>query len=284
METKDILDYLGIQADSMDELKAQFSQKYMTEKGIHENRELLAKFTGRTLAKISQSIIGKAKEDEIEITDGEFKDKPVEDIFSELTGRYKSRYESQIRDLNAQIGKTGEEAVKPWQEKVTKFESALADEKRAKQEIAQQFEAYKKDSDNRIKETRIQYLRKDIMSGIDYDPQQIGDPLKKEGWESHVSKNFRLDYDEHDNPIITDNQGRKIPNPKKADEWLSPKDVLSMEADKLGLTKKNPQGGKPAPRFQTGGQQQAGAQQQQQQQPARTPGRKVAPNMEQYLP
>jgi len=154
----------------------------------------------------------------------------------------------------------------------------LADEKKAKAEIAGQFDLYKAESANQIKSTRISYFEKDLMGSIQLDPVAQKDPLKMKGWESHVRENFKFDYDENDQPIILDKTGSKIKNPKKADEWLTPKDVLMAEADKLGLIPKNPQGGKPVhtPPVQTGA-----APATQPTSPAR--GSRLAPGMEQYL-
>ena len=246
MELKDIMDFMGIEADDMESFKTNFSTKYHTEKQIHENKDLIGKFTGKTLLKIKLNILKKAREEDIPFTHNEFENVDLEDMLTELDKRKSESFTSKLTDLQGQIGKSGEEAIKPFQEKLSKFELALADEKKAKSEIANQFDQFKQESEGRIKSTRIDYFKKDLMTSIDYDPLAMKDELKKMGWESHISNNFKFDFDEQDQPIILDKSGSKIKNPKKADEWLSPKDVLTAEADKLGLIKKNQQGGQPA--------------------------------------
>lgn len=278
MEGKELLDFLGIEATNIDEFKAQFGTKYYTEKQIHDNKDMLGKFTGKTLTKIKQNILKDAREAEIPFTNNEFDDADIETVTKTLKQRHSEMYDAKLADVQAQVGKSGEEAIKPWQEKLTKYEQALADEKKAKAEIAGQFDLYKAESANQIKSTRISYFEKDLMGSIQLDPVAQKDPLKMKGWESHVRENFKFDYDENDQPIILDKTGSKIKNPKKADEWLSPKEVLSAEADKLGLIPKNPQGGKPAYVAPT----QSGSPA-----PAQTPrpaqGNRLAPGMEQYL-
>lgn len=246
MEAKELLDFLGIEADNLDKFKEQFSGKYLTEKQIHENKDLLGKFTGKTVAKIKQNILKQARDLEIPFTNNEFDEMELEEIVKVLDSRRVEPFTSQVNELKTQIGKSGEEAIKPYQEQISKYERALADEKKAKSEIAAQFDQFKAEADGKIKSTRIDYFKKDLLTSIDYDPLAMKDELKKKGWESHIAENFRFDFDEHDNPVILDKTGSKIKNPKKADEWLSPKDVLVAEADKLGLIKKNPQGGQPA--------------------------------------
>jgi len=280
MEAKELMDFLGIEAENIDEFKGKFSGKYFTEKQVHASPEMISKFTGKTLGQIKHNILKAAREAEIPVTNNEFDESPIEDVFKTIYERTSQKYGTQIEELKGQIGKTGEEAIKPWQEKVQKYEQSLADEKRAKKEIADQFENFKKESEGQIKSTRINYFKKDLLTSIDYAPGI--DDLKRKGWESHIAEHFRFDFDENDSPIITDKDGNKIKNPKKADEWLSPKDVLTQEADKLGLLKKNPQGGRPA--FQppvSQPTQQPG----QQQTPPMNPTKRnrLAPGMEKYL-
>lgn len=285
MEGKELLDFLGIEATNLDEFKAGFSKKYYTEKQIHDDKELLGKFTGKTLKRIKQAILNKAREKEIPFTQAEFDSvDTIEDVFDSLAAKQAETFTTKLTDLQSQVGKGDEEKIKSFTEKIGKYEQSLLDEKKAKQEIASQFETFKKETEGKIKSTRIDYFRKDLMSSIPYDVNQMKDPLKAKGWESHVAENFRFDFDEHDQPVILDKTGSKIKNPKKADEWLSPKDVLVAEADKLGLIPKNPQGGqpafRPAPPVPVMGN---GAPPVQPNQPA-TPNRnKIAPGMEKYL-
>lgn len=278
MESKELLDYLGIEATTIEEFTAGFKQKYFTEKQIHDDKSLLAKFTGKTITKIKQNILNEAREAEIPFTQSEFDDTPIEEVYKTLRTRQTELAQGKIEELKGQIGKSGEEAVKPFQERLTKYEQSLADEKKAKAEIALQFDQFKKESEGQLKATRVQYYRKDLTSEIEnqFDPIAKKDELKMKGWNSHINENFKFDYDENDKPIITDKTGSKIKNPKKADEWLSPKEVLQAEADKLGLIPKNPQAGKPAYQGQPA------PATNQPVMPAKPGGVRLAPSMEQY--
>ena len=247
-ELKEALDFLGF--ESIAQLKEQFPKKYFTKSQVYENKELLGEFTGKTLKKIKDTVLKGYREKDVPFTHNEFEDVPLEEVVITMHSRQEEKYAPIINDLKSQIGKTGEEAVKPYLEKISKFEQSLLDEQKAKKEIANQFDQFKQEAEGRIQSTRIDYFKKDLMTSIDYDPMIMKDDLKRKGWESHVSENYKFGFDEHDQPVIMDKTGSKIKNPKKADEWLTPKDVLSSEAERLGLTKKNQQGGNPAPKFQ----------------------------------
>jgi hypothetical protein len=281
MEGKEILDFLGVEASNLDEFKAQFGSKYYTEKQIHDDKSLLGKFTGKTVTKIKQNILKDAREAEIPFTNNEFDDADIETVVKTIKARQDEMWNGKLTEVQAQVGKSGEEAVKPYLEKISKYEQSLADEKKAKQEIASQFDQFKLEADGKIKSTRISYFQKDLMGSIQLDPVAQKDPLKMKGWESHIKENFKFDYDEQDNPIILDKTGSKIKNPKKADEWLSPKDVLTMEADKLGLIPKNPQGGQPA--FRQTAPIQSGTPPAQPVVKIPGKGNRLAPGMEKYL-
>ena len=247
MDGKELLDFLGIEATNLDEFKDGFSKKYYTEKQIHDNKDLLGKFTGKTLKKIKQAILNKAREKEIPFTQADFDAVDViEDVFDALASKQAETFTSKLSELQSQVGKGDEEKIKSYTEKISAYERSLQDEKDAKKTIAGDFEKFRQETEGKIKSTRIEYLKKDVLGAIPYDSIQMKDPLKAKGWESHVAENFKFDFDEHDNPVILDKSGSKIKNPKKADEWLSPKEVLTAEADKLGLIPKNPQGGQPA--------------------------------------
>jgi len=249
LKAQEILDYMGFSdVKSIDELNASFKNKYYTKKEFLDNKDLRDTVTGITFTKIKQNMVAKAREAEIPFTKSELDDLTVEEIFDLFKDRQAEMWSTKLAEVQGQIGKSGEEAIKPYQEKISKYEQSLADEKKAKAEIAGQFEQFKKESDGMIRSTRVQYFRKDLTSDIEnnFDPLTKKDELKMKGWNSHISENFKFDYDEQDNPIILDKTGSKIKNPKKADEWLSPKEVLLAEADKLGLIAKNQQAGKPA--------------------------------------
>lgn len=282
MEAKEILDYLGIEAADLDAFKAAHGSKYLTEQQIHADKKLLGKFTGKTLGGIKGDILNGYRELEVPFTQSEFDEMPLVDVVKTLNQRREEKFTGIETELKGQIGKTGEEAIKPYTEKISKYEQSLADEKKAKKDIADQFETYKAEAAGKIKQTRIDYFKKDLVTSLDYDPLQIKDELKREGWNSHIDKNFKFDFDENDNPIILDKAGSKIKNPKKADEWLAPKEVLTMEADKLGLIKKNPQGGQPAFRGTPPPANIPGTPPPQNTPPPASRGNRLAPGMEQY--
>lgn len=247
-----IKEYLGIEFEDVETFKTNHGKKFLTEKQVHSDKSLLDRFTGKTLKTITQKIISAAKELEIPIGEGEFNESYLQDIVPELLKRQKEtlgkNHETTVTELKGQIGKSGEEAIKPYQEKLSKYEKALEEEKKAKQSIQGEYDNYKKTAADQIKGTRISYLEKDVMARVSakFDPIAWKDELKRKGFESHLKENFKYDFDEHDKPVMFTKDGSKVKNPKKADEWLEPDDIVIMEADKFGLIPKNNQGGNQA--------------------------------------
>lgn len=248
---EEILGYLGDQfkdVESMDDFKGKFGKQYYTMSQIHESKDLLKKVMGRTFGTITGNQKQIAKKYEIEIEDGVFADQDPEKATESILEAYAKKQETIVNELKEQIGKTGEDAIKPWKEKLDKYELSLNDQKKMTKDLADALEKEKQNAANTVKTFKVGYAKKDVMTSIGYDTTVMKDELKRKGWESHVEENFRFDFDESDQFIVTDKAGNKIKNPKKADEWLAPKDVLTFEADKLGLLPKNHQGGNPAPK------------------------------------
>lgn len=285
MEGKEILDFLGVEANNLDEFKAQFGTKYYTEKQIHDDKTLLGKFTGKTIAKIKANVLKEAREEEIPFTNNEFDDADIETVVKTIKARKDEIWNGKMEEVKAQVGKSGEEAIKPWQEKLTKYEQALADEKKAKQEIASQFDQFRQEADGKIESIEVNYYRNDLINKINskLDPVAIKDPLKMEGWNATISKSVKFAKDENGVIQAFNPAGEKFKDPKKADRWLTPDEVLINLADSNNLIPKNPQGGQPA--FRQPGLPPQGPGTPPPAQPARIPGKgnRLAPGMEKYL-
>lgn len=249
MDGKELLDFLGIEATNIDEFKAGFSKKYYTEKQIHEDKELLGKFTGKTIKRIKQNIISKARERDIPFTQSDFDNvELIEDVFDQLATKQAETFGGKITELQGQIGKTGEEAIKPYKDKIDQYERSLTDEKKAKKDIADEYEKFKGDMDGKVKTIENKYYKNDLLGKVNkqLDQVKLKDPLVKVGWESTIDSNVKFDKDEHGEFQAFDLNGQKFKDPKKADRWLSPEEVVMKFADPAGLIPKNPQGGQPA--------------------------------------
>lgn len=247
---KEFITFVGVdEAKTIDEAKAKFSGQYYTEKQIHDDPKLLGKFTGKTIKRIKQNIISKARERDIPFTQSDFDNvELIEDVFDQLATKQAETFGGKITELQGQIGKTGEEAIKPYKDKIDQYERSLTDERKAKKDIADEYEKFKGDMDGKVKTIENKYYKNDLLGKVNkqLDQVKLKDPLVKVGWESTIDSNVKFDKDEHGEFQAFDLNGQKFKDPKKADRWLSPEEVVMKFADPAGLIPKNPQGGQPA--------------------------------------
>jgi len=209
---------------------------------IHRNETMYIR-----VKKIKQAILNKAHEKHIPCTQGDFDSVDmIEDVFDQLATKQAESYGAKMTDLQSQVGKGDEEKIKGYTEQISKYEQSLKDERDAKKTIAKQFDDYRNEQDGKVKSIHLGSYKEKLLSSIGYDPNQMKDPLKAEGWNAFVDKNYKFDYDEHGKPAMFNMDGSRIKNPKKADEWMPDKDVLSARAEEFNLLPKNQQAGQPA--------------------------------------
>jgi hypothetical protein len=187
-------------------------------------------------------------------------------------------YQGKLSEVEKLASSGTDEKIKEYASKYEKLESKLKDTDSLLKKTAEEYEGYKKQSADQIKGVKLNYAKSQVWTGASFAPGT--DPLKVKGFKADFSEKYQIDLDENDQVFIADLQGKRIQNPAKHSEWLSPGEVLGMEIEKAGIGIKNPKAGQPA--FQ--GQQVAQHLQQQIQEPGKIrnslPGRVVHPRAE----
>jgi hypothetical protein len=67
-------------------------------------------------------------------------------------------------------------------------------------------------------------------------------PAEKLGFEASLSS-IIVDFDDKENEVIKDKEGKRIQNPNKAGSFLSLEEAIELKANELGLIAKNNGGG-----------------------------------------
>ena len=265
MEIKDVASYLGIEADNIDAFKEQFSKKYFTEDQVFKDKEILSKFTGKTLGKITHTISNIGKAQGIEFAKEEIEGKPVEDIVNLFLNKQADFYSTKIKEVEASVGSGTDEKVKEWVSKYEKLEGKFRDVETALKNTATEYDGYKQTAAEQIKGVKLDFVKEQLWGGASFAPGT--DALKMKGFKADFNEKYRIDLDETGSPFIAGIDGKRIQNPNKHSEFLAPQDVLNIEMEKAGLTTKNKQAGTPVFTPQNN----------QQQQQQGTPLRKLSP-------
>ena len=250
MEAKDLFEAMGLEpAATKEDFLTAFRAKYYTAEQAKEN--LLKPIVGQKFTKVKQNILAKMKEEGIEFTHNEFEDKMLEDVAFEYATRVRKATDGKIKELELKAGQSGTEVVKEWEEKYNKAAKRAADEEHLRKELAGEFEGFKKSALDSQKNIKLDYFKTDLLKKTKekFAEAKRKDELIMEGFESRVNKSFKFDFDDQGNPFVTNEKGERLRSADKADQFMSPDEVLITEAKKMGLLPETPQAGKPVQTF-----------------------------------
>jgi len=241
-EAEERLSFLGIEADSFDDFKSGFSEKYAGD-AKQAASKWLSPMVGEKTAKIKQNIIKKAREEGIEFTQKELEEKELEEVHDLIAERKAGKFKTELEAIKSKVGANGDEVVKDLQEKYEKAAKRASEEETLRKQLAGELDNYKQTALNEVKGVKVSYLKADQMSKLKLKPGLS--ELEKTGFESHIEKNFKFDFDDQGKPFVADSQGNRIRSSKKADEYKSIDEVLTETAATFKILAENPQSGKP---------------------------------------
>lgn len=244
MELKDILAYTGIEAENLDDFKAKFNEKFVSDEK-QAIQKWLKPIVGQKFGKVKQNLLAKAREEGIEFTNSEFENIDLEEVHHELSNRKASKLKTELEQLRSKAGANGDEVVKEWQEKYEKAAQRAAEEEKLRKQLAGEFEGFKSTAANEVKSVKLNYLKNDLMGKLKFK-NGISE-LEKTGFHAHVDKNFKFDFDDTGKAFVMDSEGNRIRSSKKADEFKSPDEVLNEVALQYNVLAQNPEAGKPKP-------------------------------------
>jgi len=237
MELKDIFDYVGVEAENVDDFKKAFDAKFLTRENAMSDPDIKSKITGAMAGGVTTHLRRAAKETfGFEVSKDEIEGKKIEEIFDMIATTAKAEYEGKINDLSEQV-KTApkvDEAVAEWKGKYEQvlgekanFENLLGETKTA-------FEEFKTNVETEKKSGAINSKVESLIGGLDWSDQT--NDFTKTGFLTEMGKNYSLDLNEKGDLQIK-KDGNLIPNPAKHGDFLSPSDVYKQEAEKNKLLK-----------------------------------------------
>ena len=242
MELKDLLEYTGIEAENMEDFKTKFNEKFVADEK-QAIQKYLKPVIGQKFNKIKQNLLNKARTEGLEFTNSEFDNIELEEVHELLSEKRTAQLKADLEDIKKKAGANGDDVVKEWEAKYAQANQRAADAEKLKTSLATEFETFKSQSANQVKSVKLDYFRTNLMSKL---PFKAGiTELEKTGFDSYVSSNYKLDFDDTGKEFVTDAQGERIRSSKKADEFKTPDEVFVEVADKFGILAKNPQAGKP---------------------------------------
>ncbi len=245
MELKDLTDYLGIDGKDIAEFKAKFTEKYLSKKDEDAIQELLAPALAKATGKIKGTIDTIVKR-EFGLTNDDLDGKKYEEVLALAASKTKG----EITALKEASGKDNDQKVKDLETKLEKLNKTLSEEKEAKELVKKSLEEKELDYSGKIKGFKIDSILKGAKEKI--APSLID--LTEEQrfyFDNKINSEFKIDFDEKENPIVLGVDGKRIPNPNKAGDFLGIEDAILKIAEEKKYTKKNAGGTIPQTLFNT---------------------------------
>lgn len=234
---KFVKDYTGLDPANADEFKRGFSEKFFTEKDITSNKKL----TGIATGFLSGKLTTKLKRDyKLEATDIE--GKTIEEIL-DIVAR---KTETEKEELKKQVSDPGE-GLKELQAQFEKVKGQLDQEKQAKADLKKALEEKDKEYTTKELNRKKNEAFEDILGKVRKGEEGKRKPLialseeQEFFYKNKLKDTFELDF-EDGKVILTDKEGKKIPNPNKAGEFLEPLDAFYQIAEEKKYVQNNPGG------------------------------------------
>ena len=271
---KFIKDYTGLDPANAEEFKKGFTEKFYTEKDITSNKKLTGIATGFLSGKLTTKLKRDYKLDQSDV-----EGKTIEEIIDlaiQKTEAEKEELKKQITDPS--------EGLKEIQAQLEKTKTQLDQEKEAKKLALKALEDKDKEYTAKEVSRKKNEAFEDILGKVRKGEEGKRKPLialseeQEFFYKNKLKDTFELDFEEG-KVILTDKEGKKIPNPNKAGEFLDPLDAFYQIAEEKKYVQNNA-GGKVDKDILDLGQNKQQNQQQQVNPNQRTPSPKVLEHIE----
>jgi hypothetical protein len=231
MEVTDILSTLGLEnVKDIDGFKKAVNEKFITKSQAADDDDIKSKITGKVTGAATTLI-----KREFELSNDEIKDKKWEDIL--LLGVQKLKDKNKELETLATSG--NDDKLKDI---TTKFEkkSKEADDFKAllestKQTLTQKETEWNGTLKNIKTSTVFEKGKEKVMPKLKSDLSEA----EKFYFESKVKEKFSIDFDDKDEVLVIGKDGKRLANPNKVGAFLSLEEAMELEAESLGLVKKN---------------------------------------------
>lgn len=238
IEAKDILEYMGVsdlgEDATIDTFKNKFNEQFIRKDRAMDDDDIRTHYVGEQQRKFAQEVKRTAKESGIDLSEDESK-LGVSDLVRLLPTKKDEFYTQQIEELKSKSSKPSEQFAE-LEQKYNALKAKATDYENMTKDLSSKLE----EKDNEIVTFKRDYKRnevvKDIWSKANEFISENASQLEREGFISHINKNYKIDV-EDDKPVWLTKEGHRIQDPNKAGEFLDPIAGIRMEAEKNKILK-----------------------------------------------
>jgi len=237
LQVKELIDSLGLEIDpekaTAEDFTTAFNGKFISQDNVLKDETIKTKIVGNVFGKLSThaaQTFGLSKQD-------------VDGVkFEDILGKIKSKYETQLTDLQKKAGEGNDEKLNAALKKQGELESLLGIKDKSIEELQAKFEATTNEFTGKMKAYKIgNYLSK-VKETLapKFSDEYSKNELVKTGFESHINNTYEFDLDEHDTPVVKlKATGEYVKSKAKAGKIATPEEVFELEMAAKNVLKKN---------------------------------------------
>ena len=242
MELKDVLGYLGLDAEkvkTLDDLKGTFEKEFVRTSTLNEDSEFIKPILGKTFGTQENELRKIAKKYEIDFDADEFKEaKRVSEKADILIGKIAELKDVKIKEFETKLLQGSDEKLTAAEKKAEKLAKELQEKNSLLEATANDFNTFKQTAASEMKNFKLNHVKSNVFGSIKYNSQATD--LAKKGFLATIAEKYEFDFDEKEAPIIRVKGGTQIKSDKVAGAFLTPEEVIKKEAIDAGLYEVNP--------------------------------------------
>jgi hypothetical protein len=224
IKVEDVLGFVDIKGESLDELKTAFNEKYTpTEKFDSEIGALNGKLS---------TAFKKNFRDIVEVDAEELKDKTNVEVFE----IYSNKITETLNDLEKNKKLTNDQLEEQYKTDIEKYKTQLNENKELLTSVQTQFSDYKSQVATEKKTFKVTSLQDQAKSQLSFSEQSS--KFEKDGFFSNVHSNYAFDIDDDGNQRVHDKDGKLVQSDEKAGTPATFLEIYKKEFKDSGLDKK----------------------------------------------
>lgn len=235
---KETLKYFGLPEETDDAgFKKHIEETFIRRDAVPKDEKLAGVVTGKAMGIERKEVRSQFQQMGIDIEPKEIEKLYPHEIVKIGLEKLGENFEASKKELQGQIGKSQEDAVKEWKEKAEKAENKATDFKQKFSDLGKEFETYKTTEKEREKKKEIEGIFEKAFNAV---PKRNQIPeLELTGFRAHLEKNFKIDLETDGTPFITDLKGERLKDPNKAGETFTVEAAFKHIANEKNISPKN---------------------------------------------
>lgn len=244
IEANKILAYVGMEdVKSFDEFQEKFAQEFVrTNPEIIKGHPVHSKIIGNKIGGIKTAMQRALRTNSIPFSDDDFKEEKIETLVESWLGKTATMNSEKVKELEEKLKQGTDARVAEWETKYNEVNNKF-------QEATQKLSTVETEWSEKLTKKEQEILDRDRRNAKDKTYGGIKwptgvDELKKKGFIATIEESVKFDFDET-GKFVPMKDGKKIPNPAKADTFFDADEYVKVEAIKAGVWALSPHNGTP---------------------------------------